>query len=108
MTQDLAYYTLSYIPKNAMSIFANKECNVRNTSYPPGWVFGGSSLSQDDVTLLEGVGVALGDERTVRPTEEPPVSDWPVEDGSGQSIRVVQRRVLPSFLPRKKHVFRSC
>ena len=85
-----------------MSIFANKESNVRNTSHPPGWVFGGSSLSQDDVAILEGVGVLLGDERIVRPTEEPRVSDWPVEDGTGQGIRAVQRRVLPFLLTREK------
>ena len=57
---------------------------------------------QDDLTLFEGVGGALGVEGAVRPAEETSVPDWPVEDGLRQCTWLVQGRVALSLLTRKE------
>ena len=72
----------------------------------PWWVYRGSRLSQDDATLPERVAVDLGAESLVRPAEETPIPDWPVEDGVGQRSRSVSGCVLPSFLSRRRQILR--
>merc|ERR1712030_242412 len=69
---------------------------------PPRWVLRGSRLLQDDLTLFEGEGGALGGEAAVRPAEETSVPDWPVEDGLRQCTWLVQGRVALSLLARKE------
>ena len=57
---------------------------------------------QDDLTLLESVGGALGVEAAVCPAEKTSVPDWPVEDGLGQCTWLVQGGVVLSLLTRKE------
>ena len=57
---------------------------------------------QDDLTLFEGVGGALGVEGAVRPAEETSVPDWPVEDGLRQCTWLVQGSVALFLLARKE------
>ena len=81
---------------------SSRKCIIKEAPYPPGWVLRGSRLLQDDLTLFEGEGGALGGEAAVRPAEETSVPDWPVEDGLRQCTWLVQGRVALSLLARKE------